>query len=131
MLQNMLAPQGKRTEHRGSTDCGPLPVCQPWPAGSRDYMWPYICVCVCVCVCFSSQLYSTLCDPMDCSLPTPLSVGFSRQACWSGLPSPSTGDFHNPVIEPGSPALQADSLPSEPPEKPSHMSAAAVAAKSL
>ena len=42
---------------------------------------------------------------------------FSRQEYWSGLPSPSPKDIPDPGIEPGSPALQADSLPSEPPEK--------------
>ena len=40
---------------------------------------------------------------------------FSRQEYWSGLPFPSPGDFPNPGIEPGSPTLQADYLPSEPP----------------
>ena len=44
----------------------------------------------------------------------PLSVKFSRQEYWSGLPFPSPGDLPNPGTEPGSPALQADSLPSEP-----------------
>ena len=44
----------------------------------------------------------------------PLSMGFSRQECWSGLPFPSPGDLPNPGIEPGSPALQAGALPSEP-----------------
>ena len=48
----------------------------------------------------------------------PLSMGFSRQECWSGLPFPSPGDLPDPRIEPGSPALQADALPSEPPGKP-------------
>jgi len=43
---------------------------------------------------------------------------FSRQEYWSGLPFPSPGDLPNPGIKPGSPALQADSLLSEPPEKP-------------
>ena len=41
-------------------------------------------------------------------------MGFSRQECWSGLPFPSPGDLPNPGIEPGSPTLQADTLPSEP-----------------
>ena len=41
---------------------------------------------------------------------------FSRQEYWSGLPFPSPGDLPDPGIEPGSPALQADSLPSEPPQ---------------
>ena len=40
-------------------------------------------------------------------------MGFSRQGYWSGLPFPSPGDLPDPGIEPGSPALQADSLPSE------------------
>ena len=48
----------------------------------------------------------------------PPSMGFSRQECWSGLPFPSPGDLPEPGKEPGSPALQADALPSEPPGKP-------------
>ena len=44
--------------------------------------------------------------------------GFSRQEYWSGLPCPPAEDFPNPGIEPRSPTLQADSLPSEPPGKP-------------
>ena len=46
------------------------------------------------------------------------SMGFSRQEYWSGLPFPFSGDLPNPGIESGSPALQADSLPSNPPGKP-------------
>ena len=45
-------------------------------------------------------------------------MGFSRQEYWSGLPFPSPGEFPNPRIELRSPALQADSLLSEPPGKP-------------
>ena len=44
-----------------------------------------------------------------------LSMGFSRQEYWSGLLLPSPGDLPNPGIEPGSPALQAGSLPLVPP----------------
>ena len=44
-------------------------------------------------------------------------MGFSRQEYWSGSPFPSPWDLPNPGIEHGSPALQADSLPSEPPGK--------------
>ena len=40
-------------------------------------------------------------------------MGFPRQEYWSGLPFPSPGDLPDPGIEPGSPALQADSLPTE------------------
>ena len=43
-------------------------------------------------------------------------MGFSRQEYWSWLPFPSPGDLPNTGIEPGSPALQADALPSEPQE---------------
>ena len=60
-----------------------------------------------------SQSCPTLCNPMD------LSMEFSRQEYWSGLPFPSPRDLPNPGIELGSPALQADSLPTEPPGKPS------------
>ena len=45
----------------------------------------------------------------------PLSVEFSRQEYWSGLPFPSPGDLPHPGIEPKSPTLRADALPSEPP----------------
>ena len=48
----------------------------------------------------------------------PPSMEFSRQEYWSGLPFPSPGDLADPGIEPWSPALQADSLPSEPSGKP-------------
>ena len=45
------------------------------------------------------------------------SMGFSSQEYWSGLPFPSPGDLPDPGVEPGSPALQADTLSSEPPGK--------------
>ena len=65
-----------------------------------------------------AQSCPTLCDPVDCSLPASLSMGFSRQEYWSGLPFPSPGDLPDLGIEPRSPALQADALTSEPPGKP-------------
>ena len=49
----------------------------------------------------------------------PLSMEFSRQEYCSGFPYPLPGDLPDPGTEPGSPALQADSLPSKPPGKPS------------
>ena len=58
-----------------------------------------------------AQLCPTLCDPMDCSPQAPLSMGFSRQEYQNGLPFPPPGDLPNPGMEPGSLALQADSLP--------------------
>ena len=66
-----------------------------------------------------ARLCLILCNPMDCSLRfCPLSMGFSRQEPWRGLPFSSPGDLPSPGIEDGSPAFQADSLPSEPPRKP-------------
>ena len=66
-----------------------------------------------------AQLCPTLCDPGDCiARQAPLSVGFSRQEYWTGLPFPSPGDLPNPGVELRSPALQADFLLSEPPGKP-------------
>ena len=50
---------------------------------------------------------------MTVACQVPLSLGFSRQEHWSGLPCPSPGDLPNPGIKPESPALQADSLPIE------------------
>ena len=50
--------------------------------------------------------------PWTVACQAPLSMEFSRQEYWSGLPFPSPGDLPDPGIEPGSPALQADSLPS-------------------
>ena len=52
--------------------------------------------------------------PWTVAHQTSLSIGFSRQECWSGLPFPSPGDLPDPGTESGSPALQADSLLTEP-----------------
>ena len=61
------------------------------------------------------RLFAT---PWTVAYQAPLSMGFSRQECWSGLPFPSPGDLPNPGIEPSYPAVQADALLSEPPGKP-------------
>ena len=63
------------------------------------------------------QSRPTLCDPMNVAHQALLSMGFSRQEHWNGLPFPSPGDLPDPRIEPVSLALQADSLPTEPPGK--------------
>ena len=60
-----------------------------------------------------AKLCPTFATPWTIALEASLSVGFSRQEYWSGLPFPSPGDLPNPGIEPVSPALQADSLPTE------------------
>ena len=62
------------------------------------------------------QLFAT---PLTIAHQAPPSMEFSRQEYWSGLPFPSPGDPPDPGIEPRSPTLQADALPSEPPGKPS------------
>ena len=64
------------------------------------------------------QLFLT---PWIVAHQAPPSMRFSRQEYWSGLPCPSPGDLPNPGIKPRSLALQADTLPSEPPEKPKPM----------
>ena len=61
------------------------------------------------------RLFAT---PWTVAYQAPLSMGFSRQECWSELPFPSPGDLPNPGIEHRSPTLQADALLSEPPGKP-------------
>ena len=57
------------------------------------------------------RLFAT---PWTAAYQASLSMGFSRQEYWSGLPFPSPGDLPDPGIEPRSPALQEDTLPSEP-----------------
>ena len=70
-------------------------------------------------LCLLTQSCLALCDPIDCTLPgsSLCPWGFSRQEYWSELPCPLPGDIPNPGIKPRSPALQADSLPSESPGK--------------
>ena len=94
-----------------------------------------MCVCVCVCVCVwlcecakSLQSYPTLCNTMDrirlfvtqwtVACQAPLSMGFSRQEYFSGLPCPPPGDLPDPGIEPASPTLAGRFFTTEPPVKP-------------
>ena len=66
-------------------------------------------LCVCVLSCFSRVwLWATV---WTVACLAPLSMRFSRQEYWSGLPRPPPGDLPDPRIEPGSPALWEDSLP--------------------
>ena len=67
----------------------------------------------------------TLATPWTLALQALLSTELSRQAHWSGVPFPPPGDLPYPGIEPGSPALQADSLPTDPPGKTRYSNAAA------
>ena len=63
------------------------------------------------------QLYLTVCGPVDVARQAPLSMGFSRQEYWTGMPCPPPGDLPDPGIEPWFLALKADSLPFELPRQ--------------
>ena len=94
----------------------------------KDVVWEYIAFILLtlvkakMIVMYSdAQLCPSLWDSIDVACQAPLSMEFSRQEYWSGLPFPSPGDLPNPGIEPSSlvsPALQVDSLPLVPPGKP-------------
>ena len=75
----------------------------------------------CFIICYHS-LVANLClflvTPRIIVHQAPLSMGFNKQECCSGLPFPSPEDLPYPGMEPGSPALQADSSQTEPPGKP-------------
>ena len=64
----------------------------------------------------SRSVFSDSVTPRTVARQPPLCTEFSRQEYWSGLPFTSPGCLPNPGIKPGSPALQADSLPAEPPK---------------
>ena len=71
-------------------------------------------------LCSVTKSSPTLCNPIGCSPQAPLSIGFLRQECWSGLPFPTPGDLPNPGIEPTSPvspALAGRLFNAEPPGK--------------
>ena len=76
------------------------------------YLMLYLLMCV-TCSVMSDSL-----QPMNCSLPDSSVYGMFQARILSGLPFPTPWDHPNPETEPGSPTLQADSLPSEPPGKP-------------
>ena len=80
---------------------------RPWAV----FRWWWVCALV-------TNLHLTLRITQIVTCQAPLSMGFPRQECWSGLPFPSPGNLSNPAIKPRSPALQADSSPSEPSGKP-------------
>ncbi|KAB0349667.1 hypothetical protein FD755_015209 [Muntiacus reevesi] len=69
-------------------------------------------------LCSVARSCPSLCRPMDCTPSGSLSMGFSRQKYWSGLPFPSPGDLPDPGIKPVSPALAGRFFTTEPPRKP-------------
>ena len=101
------------------------PVSSPWPIPVPALPIPSA---VGVCTILHCQLVKVKVTSLSCVLlfstlwtvayQDPLSMGFSRQEYWCGLPLPSPGDLPDPGIEPGSLTLQADTLPSESPGKP-------------
>ena len=94
---------------------GPPSLC--WNSGWCLLGRPFVTfIGVCLCIFSQAPLFA---NPWTITLQAPLSMRLSRQEYCSGLPFPSPGDLPNPGIEPGSPALQTDALPSEPPGKPS------------
>ena len=86
------------------------------PVLGSDVEFP-INVCVRVCA-QSLQSCLTLCNPTDCSPPGSPVHGILQQEYRNGFPCSSPGTLPDPGTEPSSPALQADSLPTEPPGKP-------------
>ena len=63
---------------------------------------PFVKLCIHVCACLlakSLQLCPTFCDPWAVACQAPLSMGFTRQECWSGLPFPPPGDRYMHVLE--------------------------------
>ena len=79
-------------------------------------LFPFIIFCAALCL--VTQLFLTLCGPMECS-PLDSSVhGNFPGKYWSGFPGPPSMDLPNPGIKPRSYALQADSLQSKPSGKP-------------
>ena len=83
--------------------------------GIRRWSWAGCYECEWVKLLSRVRLLAT--NTMDCSLQAPPSMEFSRPEYWSGLPFPSPRDLPDTGIEPGSPTLQADTLPSEPPKR--------------
>ena len=98
-----------------------ISVVWTWFWATRKIMYALkLCYSLCMCSCILSHfshcwLFAT---PWTVAHQAPLAVGFCRQEYWSGLPCPPPGDLPDPGIESTSPALQEDSLPTEPPGKP-------------
>ena len=95
-----------------------MPICSLLRFNTHEHFTIlYVCAVFLV-----AQSCLTLCDlhghQARPSCQAPLSMEYSRQEYWSGLPCPAPRDLPNPGIKPRSPTLQADSLPSEPLGKP-------------
>ena len=115
----------------GMWDLVPWPGIEPGPPvlGARrppgKSLQSFLRFCVYVCETYECAMcvlsHSVVSDslrPYGLACQAPVSMGFSRQQYWSGLPCPPPGDLPTPGIEPRSPALQVYSLPIEPPGNP-------------
>ena len=119
VLQGRLG-HAKRKKSYDFFYCLPLCLTKGEPSGMirSNTSFNLLCFRLFVSVlCLVVQSRPTLSTPWTVAHQAPLSMGFSRQEYWSGLPCPPPGYLPNPGIQPRSPALQADSLPPEPPGK--------------
>ena len=110
------APRNLCISLRNHGSCS-LIQCAPWlyDESNNCQCWKSAMVKVKVKLLSCVQLSAT---PWTVAYQASLSMGFSRQEYWSGLPFPSPGDLPDLGIKPRSPALEADALTSEPPGKP-------------
>ena len=92
-----------------NTNCGYFQLLGLW----LYFKFPSLTSLVFLSLSLVVKLCLTLTTPWTVAHQAPLSIGFSRQEYWSGLPFPSPWDLPDPGIKPRSPALQADSLPTE------------------
>ena len=81
-------------------------------------MYAYIYIHIYMCCAHYSVMSDSFVTSWIVAHQVPLSMGFSKQEYWSGLPFPFPGDLPDPGIKPRSPPSHADLLPSEPPGKP-------------
>ena len=126
--ESCSAAAAAKSLHSCPTLCDPIgrqPTRLPLPWDSPGKNTGVGCHCFLQCMKVKSesevaQSCPTLSDPKDCSPPGSSVHGIfqARVLEWGGVPLPSPGDLPDPGIEPRSPALQADALPSEPPGKP-------------
>ena len=118
MKQPCRGKKKKRRSQEKAQSCDPLLPLK----GKAFTIWQLPCgkLCVCVayvCVCELLSHVRLLATPWTLAHQAPLSMVFCRQVYYNRQPFPSPGDLPDPGIKPGSPTLQADSLPTELPGK--------------
>ena len=108
----LLSGEARQTASTGLLAAFPCTFCS---FSHSPVYWDLIPLCVCVRVLSIVQLFAT---PWTVAHQAPLSMGFSRQEHWSGLPFPPPGDLPDSGIKPASPALAGGFFTTEPPGKP-------------